>query len=718
MSMRNTTIQYLAIACTCLLLAACGEDGETTDSIAADNGGSIGNGGVSGANHGQVQFSAPAFEVNEDAGNATVTITRTDGTDGAISVRVASRDSTASAADYTAVATTVTFNDGDAATKSVLVPIINDTGDESDETLYLTLSTPTGGASLGSAREALLTILDDDVSPPEAPKATLSAVYKQLHIDWTAAAGATSYRVLKDPTGSAGYTQVGADLPATQRSADVQVVPHKEDWVNARYSIAACNAAGCTQSAAISPAGNSVPLIGYLKASNAGEFDSLGSAVALSADGNTLAVGARSEDSAATGINGNPVSDCVASANCAYNSGAVYIYTRSGSTWSPPVYVKASNTQAQDSFGSAVSLSADGNLLAVGASGKDTGAGAVYVFTRVGDTWSQTAYRKASDATSSNNFGSSVALSADGTQMVVGAQYRTPASTTLYSAGAAYVYERSGATWTEKAILTQQTPTAYSYFGSSVAIATGQTPTIVVGALGENVATGNPPPNDIVTSAGAAYIYTLAGSNWTQSDHLTSAAPGDYDSYGAAVAIDAAGATIAVGASGEDLAPLDLSGATIVDTGAVYVYAASGLAWIETARLRTSSPSDYSYFGNVLALSADGNTLVATNSDESGSAAGVGGTPDETAPSSGAAYVFARSASTWSAAIYVKASNTEFDDGFGSAVALSADGNTLAVTAQGEDSAATGFNGNQLDNCDPSGTGSNCAEGSGAVYVY
>ena len=180
MSMRNTTIHYLAIACTCLLLTACGEDGETTDSIAASGGGGNGNGSANPGLHGRVQFSAPTFEVNENAGNASITLTRTEGTQGAVSVSVASRNGTATAADYTAVATTVTFGDGDAAAKTVLVPIINDTTVEPSETLYLTLSTPTGGAGIGSTSEALLTIIDDDIAAPAAPTAVISAAYKQL----------------------------------------------------------------------------------------------------------------------------------------------------------------------------------------------------------------------------------------------------------------------------------------------------------------------------------------------------------------------------------------------------------------------------------------------------------------------------------------------------------------------------------------------------------
>lgn len=711
-------IQWLAAISMCLLLAGCGEDGETTESTGVATPGGAGG---SPARAGRLQFSASSATVSESAGTVTVTVTRTEGSDGAASVRVASRDGTATQPqDYTAVSTTVTFAAGDAAAKTVTVPIVNDTTSEPGETLYLALSSATGGASLGSVSELLVTITDDDVAAPAAPRAVMSAAYKQLRIDWTSVTGATSYRLLKDPTGSSGFAQVGTDLPAAAKSVNLDVIVHKEDWLNARYVVAACNAGGCTQSAAVSAAGNSTPLIGYLKASNTAEFDGLGGAVALSADGNTLAVGAPSEDGASTGVGGDQTNDCDIFPNtrCAFGSGAVYVYRRSGTTWSAPIYVKASNTAMSDSFGTTLSLSADGNTLAVGATGKDLASGAVYIFARANDTWSQIAYIKASDAANSTYFGSSLALSADGARLVVGAPLRTPPSTTLYNAGAAYVFVRSGAAWSETAILTQQTISAYSYFGTSVAIANDSAPMIAIGAPGEDVATGNPPPNDIADYAGAVYVYTLAGSVWTQSSHLVSAIPLDSASFGDAVALSADGATLAVGASGEDLAPATPSDPATPGAGAAYMYTASGSSWTEVAHLRALNPTTYSYFGGILALSADGNTLAVASPQEDGGALGVGGTPDTAAPSAGAAYVFTRTGSTWSPGTYVKASNTEMGDGFGASIALSADGNTMAVGAQSDDSPATNFNGSQLDDCDSSGNGSNCAAGSGAVYVY
>ena len=169
--------------------------------------------------------------------------------------------------------------------------------------------------------------------------------------------------------------------------------------------------------------------------------------MALSSDGNTLAVGAGGEDSNTTGISTDGTGEEDNSTN---RAGAVYVFNRYGGSWSQKAYVKASNTEAGDVFGSSVALSSDGNTLAVGAGGEDSNAtgistdgtgeednsanraGAVYVFNRNGGSWSQKAYVKASNteaAVDASNgeapidiFGASVSVNSDGSTLAVGAQ--------------------------------------------------------------------------------------------------------------------------------------------------------------------------------------------------------------------------------------------------------------------------------------------------------
>ena len=186
--------------------------------------------------------------------------------------------------------------------------------------------------------------------------------------------------------------------------------------------------------------------------------------MSLSADGNTLAVGATGEDSSATGINGDQTDNTFADDPFTEEAGAVYVFTRSGSEWEQQAYIKASNTDGIDIFGISISLSADGNTLAVGAFGEASSAiginsdqndnaaeeaGAVYVFRRMGSLWEQQAYIKAGNTDAEDFFGRSVSLSADGNTLAVGAFGEDSSATGINGdqtdnsgdrAGAVYLY--------------------------------------------------------------------------------------------------------------------------------------------------------------------------------------------------------------------------------------------------------------------------------------
>src|SRR5206468_2416155 len=147
-----------------------------------------------------------------------------------------------------------------------------------------------------------------------------------------------------------------------------------------------------------------------------------------------------------------------------------------------------------------------------------------------------------------------------------------------------------------------------------------------------------------------------------------------------------------------------------MDAGAVYVFTRSGQTWSQQAYVKASNTDAGDSFGGSVALSADGDTLAVGVSLEDSVAMGIGGNQaDNTATmDAGAVYVFARNGTTWTQQAYVKASNTGAGDAFGFIVALSSDGGTLAVGANGEASAATGIDGNQADNS---------ATNAGAVYA-
>ena len=175
------------------------------------------------------------------------------------------------------------------------------------------------------------------------------------------------------------------------------------------------------------------------------------------------------------------------------------------------------------------------------------------------------------------------------------------------------------------------------------------------------------------------------------------------------------GTTLAVGAQSEASAAAGVNGDqgdnAAADAGAVYVFVRRRALWSQQAYVKPLNPQTNDRFGFCVALSADGNIMGACGYDEDGGATGVNGVPDERAAGSGCAYVFVRRGTAWSQEAYVKASNTTPNAAFGSAIVLSGDGSTLAVSAADEDSLSRGIDGDQRSV--PTDEGS-----AGAVYVF
>lgn len=380
-------------------------------------------------------------------------------------------------------------------------------------------------------------------------------------------------------------------------------------------------------------------------------------------------------------------------------------------------YVKASNTDATDIFGSSVAIS--GDTLVIGAPGEASdakgvngpqgrnvakGAGAVYVFVRNGSTWSQQAYLKASNAEKDDGFGGSVAIS--GNTIVVGAIGEDSISMGVNNdqtnnakpgSGAAYVFVRNGTTWSQQAYLKASNTDEGDAFGGSLAIFGD---TILIGAPREDSSAkglNGDPWNNLAEDSGAAYIFTRTGVTWTQRVYVKSSDSfGAFDFYSDLFGTSAAmsGNTIVVGAPWSN------------EKGGAYIFTGSGSSWTEQAKLTAPHPDYSDTFGGLVAISGD--TVVVGAAGEDSKATGVDGdATDETMNDSGAAYVFVRKEDgTWKHQAYLKASNTEAYDHL-SSVGIS--GNTVVVGAMHEDSAATGPNGDQVNNS---------ALSSGAVYVF
>jgi len=521
-------------------------------------------------------------------------------------------------------------------------------------------------------------------------------------------------------------------------------------------------AMGCSrsepESASTSPVAQ-VRQVAYLKASNPDMGDHfacggslpghIGSALAASTDGNTLVVGSPHESSAASGINGD------AGDNSLYNSGAVYVFVRRNNAWIQQAYVKASNPGQSDLFGMSVAISADGNTMAVsapwersaatGVNGNQSDdsmpqAGAVYVFTRSGDVWSQQAYLKASNTgrppndndptADGDQFGISVAVSGDGNTIAVGAITEDSVATGIngnqaddsaHSAGAVYVFARTGTNWAQQSYLKGSNTEAADLFGYDVALNQDGNTLVVAGydedgpGRGVNVEQGNG-----ANGSGALYVFNRTAATWAQTAYLKGSRSEGNDALGFSIAISGDGSTIVAGAADESCLvgginpegcdmdkPEDASGGS---SGAAYVWVRNGDAWTEQAFLKASNPQLQDWFAANVAISRDGHTLLVSAPMEDSNARGLNGDQqNDEAIESGAAYLFKRSGTTWTQQAYIKAENAEEYDEFGTTVAMSGDGRTLFLGARMESGGIAGINGNQSDNSIPQ---------AGAVYVW
>jgi hypothetical protein len=341
----------------------------------------------------------------------------------------------------------------------------------------------------------------------------------------------------------------------------------------------------------------------YVKASNTGEAgtadsfgegDQFGFSLAMSGDGNTLAVGALTEDGGTAGIDGNQADNSAASA------GAVYVFTRTGRSWAQQAYVKSSPIDAGDLFGYAIALSRDGSVMAIGAFDEDGsarqvngpndnragGSGAAYVFTRAGGRWSQQAYIKPSNIETQDAFGVDVALSDDGTTLLVGSLDEDCAVTTVnapgcdtdwrddLSMGAAYVFVRTGATWSQQAFLKASNTGPNDTFSERLSLSGDGNVAVIGASVEDGGARGiNGRNDDAAIDAGAVYLFTRTGTTWRQEAYIKGADTEAFDQFGGSVSLDRSGRLLVVGAPGDDsrtaATPADKS---VEESGAVYTF--------------------------------------------------------------------------------------------------------------------------------------------------
>jgi hypothetical protein len=316
------------------------------------------------------------------------------------------------------------------------------------------------------------------------------------------------------------------------------------------------------------------------------------------------------------------------------SSGSAYVFIRTGTTWTQQAKLLASDGAAMDLFGLSVSLS--GDTAFVGAQQDDdngANSGSAYVFTRTGTTWTQQAKLLASDGAAGDNFGCSVSLSGD--TALIGAYNHYNNGT---DSGSAYVFTRTGTTWTQQQKLFASNSAAGDWFGFSVSLSGD---IALIGAEGDD---------DNGANSGSAYVFTRTGTTWTQQAKLLASDGATEDRFSFSVSLS--GDIALIGAEFDDD-----NGA---NSGSAYVFTRTGTTWTQQAKLLASDGEAGDKFGHSVSLSG-GTTLIGAEGD------------DDNGSDSGSAYVFTRTGTTWTQQAKLLASDGAIGDEFGCSVSLSGD---------------------------------------------
>ncbi|WP_167883025.1 putative Ig domain-containing protein [Leptospira barantonii] len=419
--------------------------------------------------------------------------------------------------------------------------------------------------------------------------------------------------------------------------------------------------------------GTTWALEAYLKAPNAEANDQFGCSVAISGD--TIVVGARAEDSVNSTILHSPFTGLTPTGDddTALNSGAAYVFRRTGSTWALEAYLKAPNIDAPhgDQFGTSVSIS--GDRIAVGTSLERGGLGVIIQAPAPG-------FSGATD------------------------------NDTASSSGAVYIFERTGSTWAWDAYIKAPNPEASDLFGGKIQIigdtllvgAAGEDSgnTSILNSLGTNLTSAG--DDDSLSLSGAAYIFRKTGATWAFESYLKAPNADSSDQFGVALDLSEDGNVAVVGVSNEDSAQTTISNSlgpnltTAGDddsanaAGAAYVFRRTGSLWAFEAYLKSPNIEAGDNFGRSISVYGDMIVVGAIAEDSSQTtvlhspAVFPGpGTDDDSVSNAGAAYVFRKLSSGWALQSYLKAPNPEVTDLFGTVVCI--DGDLIAVAAQNDD---------------------------------
>jgi hypothetical protein len=462
--------------------------------------------------------------------------------------------------------------------------------------------------------------------------------------------------------------------------------------------------------------------------------------IALSSDGNTLAVSAINEDSVSVGVNCDPhnINYSSSAANSqgyitralTTNIGAVYMFKRTNTQWTQQAYIKPLFAYYFDNsniaFGYSLALSGDGKTLAVGTAVENTYTSGIA--SGATGSSSSTAFTCINFSSSSSTSSTSISSSSSSTSSSSSSSSTSSTSSSIpggANSGAVYVYKLKDNGWIEDAYVKASDAGIDDFFGASIALSQDGN-LMAVGATGED-SKDSTAKDDVVTidavdynlDNGGVYIFTRGAEKWVEQTKLKPSYIQWKQEFGASLALSADGTTLAVGTPGDwtKTGGINPNGGTydpkevsVYGSGATYIFTKSGTTWAQEAYLKAAVVTAGYQFGSAVSLSSNGNILAVGTWLESSQATGINGdAQDAAATNAGAAYIFTRTGTTWAQKSYVKAPNTNAQDRFGHALKLDDSGESLIVGAHREASKATGINGDKADNS---------ATAAGAAYIF
>lgn len=321
------------------------------------------------------------------------------------------------------------------------------------------------------------------------------------------------------------------------------------------------------------------------------------------------------------------------------NQGSAYIFHRTSNTWSEQTKLVANDGTTSDQFGYFVCINGDYAIVGApfDAIGSNVNQGSAYIFHRTGTTWSQQAKLIASDGAASDAFGAAVSISGD--YAIIGAN--SDAIGSNVNQGSAYIFQRSGSSWSQQAKLVASDGAASDKFGEAVSIDGNYA---IIGANSDDIGSN--------VNQGSAYIFQISGSSWSQQAKLVASDGAASDQFGYSVCINGDYAIIG--------APLDVIGSNL-DQGSAYIFQRTGATtWAQQEKITAGDGQNGDYFGISVSVNVDFAMIGSV----------YGGSGDGT---QGAAYLFNKNGNSWNQTTKFVAQDGENLDHFGSFVSISDD---------------------------------------------